>query len=391
VVGITVARDRRDALMHVLVLNTGSSSLKLSLLDAEDSVVAEAEIEDWAGGDTDGELRAFVAAHGPAAAVGHRVVHGGRDFVGPVVVDDAVERALEALGPLAPLHQPRALRGVAAARSVLPDAVQVACFDTAFHAGMPTEATTYPLPAVWRDQWPIRRYGFHGLSHGYAVGRAATLLGVDRGGLRTVSCHLGAGASLCATAGGRSMDTTMGFTPLDGLVMASRSGAIDPGLVLWLVARVDGGVDAVGRGLQERSGLVGLAGGTGDMRDVVARRRDGDATASLAFDVYQHRLAAGIGAMVPAIGGLDVLVFTGGVGEHSSEVRADLGQRLAFLGVGVDAARNAATQPADRDISASGASVRTLVIRSREDLEIARQTRSLLRGAGTTGVHRRGR
>ena len=310
-------------------------------------------------------------------------MHGGADFVGPAVLDDAVERTIASLGPLAPLHQQRALTGIAAARAELPDAVHVACFDTAFHAGMPAEAATYALPAEWRAEWPIRRYGFHGLSHAYAVGRAASLIGASGERLRIVSCHLGSGASLCATRDGRSMDTTMGFTPLDGLVMASRSGAIDPGLVLWLVAHVDGGAEAVDRGLEQRSGLVGLAGGTGDMRDVVARRRDGDAAAALAFDVYQHHLAAAIGAMVPAIGGLDVLVFTGGVGEHSSDVRADLERRLAFLGVRLEATRNQATQPEDRDISTPDASVRTLVIRSREDLEIARRARALLCGSGT--------
>lgn len=367
--------------MRVLVLNAGSSSLKLSLLDPGDVLLGEAELEGWADGNARTEVRAFIAAHGPADAVGHRVVHGGADFVGPAVLDEAVERTIASLGPLAPLHQQRALTAIAAARAELPDAVHVACFDTAFHAGMPTEAATYALPAEWRAEWPIRRYGFHGLSHAYAVGRAATLVGATRERLRIVSCHLGSGASLCATTDGRSMDTTMGFTPLDGLVMASRSGAIDPGLVLWLIARVDGGAEAVDRGLEERSGLVGLAGGTGDMREVVARRRDGDTAATLAFDVYQHHLAAGIGAMVPAIGGLDVLVFTGGVGEHSSDVRADLERRLAFLGVRIEATRNQATQPEDRDISASGASVRTLVIRSREDLEIARQTRALLSGS----------
>ncbi len=255
---------------------------------------------------------------------------------------------------------------------------QVACFDTAFHAAMPREATTYPLPSQWRDRWPIRRYGFHGLSHAYAVRRAGHLIGDDTGALRVVSCHLGSGASLCAARGGRSLDTTMGFTPLDGLVMATRSGALDPGLVLWLIANSDGGFDEINRGLEERSGLMGLAGGSGDMRDVVARRGRGDATAVLAFDVYLHRLAREIAAMTPAIGGLDVLVFTGGVGEHSPEVRAEVACRLDFLGVRLDPEHNEATEPADRDISAPGAAVRTVVVESREDLEIASQTRRLL-------------
>ncbi len=374
--------------MRVLVVNAGSSSLKLALVEPDAALLGEAEIENWTGDDAHDRLQEFVAAHGPADAVGHRVVHGGRDLVEPVVVNDAVQRVIESLGSLAPLHQVRALTGIAAARAVLPGAVQVACFDTAFHATMPTEAATYALPAEWREAWPIRRYGFHGLSHAYAVRRAASLIGADGERLRVVSCHLGSGASLCAATGGRSVDTTMGFTPLDGLVMASRSGAIDPGLVLWLIARVDGGPDAVHRGLEERSGLVGLAGGTGDMRDVEQRRRDGDAAAMLAFDVYVHRLAAGIGAMVPSIGGLDALVLTGGVGEHSSDVRAELAHRLSFLGVSIDRSRNFGTRPDDRDISTPDAAVRTLVVRSREDLEIARQVRAVVRGSDTAGVHR---
>ena len=307
------------------------------------------------------------------------MVHWGEQFVGPVVVDQAVERALEALAALAPLHQQRGLEGVRSAAAVLPHGVQVACFDTAFHAAMPSEAATYPLPPEWRQRWPIRRYGFHGLSHAYALRRAARLVAGDAESLRVVSCHLGSGASLCAARGGRSRDTTMGFTPLDGLVMASRPGAIDPGLVLWLIRNTDGGLDEVNLGLEERSGLVGLTGGSGDMRDIVTRRRQGDADAILAFDVYLHRLAREIAAMTPAIGGLDVLVFAGGVGEHSSEVRTEVARRLDFLGVRIDSASNEAIGPVDRDISPPGKAVRTVVVESREDLEIARQTRSLFR------------
>ena len=255
-------------------------------------------------------VREFIATHGPADAVGHRIVHGGSGFVGPVVVDQPAQRAIESLGALAPLHQARGIAGIVAAREMLPDAIQVACFDTAFHAALPLEAATYPLPAEWREQWPIRRYGFHGLSHASVVRRVPRLLGTSVEGLRIVSCHLGSGASLCATRDGHSLDTTMGFTPLDGLVMATRSGSIDPGLVLWLIGNLDGGLDEVNRGLEERSGLVGLAGGTGDMREIIERRRHGDSVAALAFDVYLHRLAAPIAAMTAAIGGLDVLVFT---------------------------------------------------------------------------------
>ena len=363
--------------MRVLVVNAGSSSLKLALIDTDDTVVGDAHIENWNGTGTAELVREFIATHGPADAVGHRIVHGGSGFVGPVVVDQPAQRAIESLGALAPLHQARGIAGIVAAREMLPNAIQVACFDTAFHAALPLEAATYPLPAEWREQWPIRRYGFHGLSHASVVQRVPRLLGTSVEGLRIVSCHLGSGASLCATRDGHSLDTTMGFTPLDGLVMATRSGSIDPGLVLWLIGNLDGGLDEVNRGLEERSGLVGLAGGTGDMREIIERRRHGDSVAALAFDVYLHRLAAPIAAMTAAIGGLDVLVFTRGVGEHSPEVRAALESRLAFLGICIDPALNAASGADDRDISAPDAAVRTLVIRSREDLEIARQTRSV--------------
>jgi acetate kinase len=368
--------------MRVLVVNAGSSSLKLALLDSDDTVLGHTHIENWNGTATLELLREFIATYGPADAVGHRIVHGGSDFVGPVVVDDPTQSAIESLGELAPLHQARGIAGIVAAREVLPDAIQVACFDTAFHATLPLEAATYALPNEWRDQWPIRRYGFHGLSHAYVIRRASRLLSRTVEGLRVVSCHLGSGASLCATRDGDSLDTTMGFTPLDGLVMATRSGSIDPGLVLWLVTKLDGGFDEVNRGLEERSGLVGLTGGTGDMREIIRRRQRGDTVAGLAFDVYLHRLAAEIAAMVPAIGGLDALIFTGGVGEHSSEVRAEVARRMEFLGVRLDPVRNDAAEAADRDISARDATVHTLVVESREDREIAHQTRSLLRSTG---------
>jgi acetate kinase len=372
------SRLRHDVLMRVLVVNAGSSSLKLALLDTDDTVIGHAHIENWNGTASLEVLREFIATHGPANAVGHRIVHGGSVFVGPVIADQPTQRAIESLSALAPLHQARGIAGIIAAREVLPDAIQVACFDTAFHAALPLEAATYPLPAEWREQWPIRRYGFHGLSHAHVVRRAPRLLGRSVAGLRIVSCHLGSGASLCATRDGHSLDTTMGFTPLDGLVMATRSGSIDPGLVLWLIGHLGGTLDEVNRSLEERSGLVGLAGGTGDMREIIERRSRGDTAAALAFDVYLHRLAAEIAAMTSAIGGLDVLVFTAGVGEHSPEVRAALESRLAFLGICIDPGRNAANGPDDRDISAPGAGIRTLIIRSREDLEIARQTRSVV-------------
>jgi acetate kinase len=247
---------------------------------------------------------------------------------------------------------------------VLPDTPAVACFDTAFHATLPPAAATYAVPAAWRERWGVRRYGFHGLSHAYASRRAAAA--------RVVSCHLGAGASLAAVRDGVSLDTTMGFTPMEGLVIATRSGSVDPGLVLWLL-RHDVSADAVEEGLDRDGGLRGLA-GDGDMRALLARD---DADAGLALDVYVHRLRAGIAAMVAALGGLDALVFTGGVGEHAPEVRAAAADGLGFLGVALDADANARAT-ADAEIGVAGAAARTLVVTAREDLEVARQVRTLL-------------
>jgi acetate kinase len=251
---------------------------------------------------------------------------------------------------------------------------EVACFDTAFHAGLPAAASTYALPAAWRERFGLRRYGFHGLSHGYAARRAGEMLGTVPEQLRIVSCHLGAGASLAAIAHGRSVDTTMGFTPLEGLVMATRAGNTDPGLLLWLLR--DGGmaVDELGDGLERDSGLAGLA-GTADMREVIQRADAADPDAVLALDVYLHRLRQLIAGMAAAMDGLDVLVFTGGIGEHSPRIRSR--GAPAFLGVLLEEQRNQAAR-GDADIGAAGSPVATLVITSREDIEIARQVRAVL-------------
>ena len=250
--------------MRVLVVNAGSSSLKLSVLDGDDARRAV---------DTD-DLDAFVASVDGIDAVGHRVVHGGTEFTDAVVVDDDVIRRLGALSPLAPLHQPRALQLIREARDLLPGIPHVACFDTAFHATIPAAAATYALPKEWRDTWPLRRFGFHGLSHAYASRTAAARLGRAPEDLALVTAHLGAGASLCAVRGGRSVDTTMGMTPLEGLVMATRAGSIDPGLVLWVQQYGGLALGPVQHALEEESGLKGLA-GTGDMREVLRRRAEG--------------------------------------------------------------------------------------------------------------------
>lgn len=252
----------------------------------------------------------------------------------------------------------------------------VACFDTAFHSGMPAAASTYAVPLQWRERFGVRRYGFHGLSHAYASRRCAEMIGQSLDALRIVTCHLGAGASLAAVAGGRSVDTTMGFTPLEGLVMATRSGSIDPSVALWLQAHAGLTRAEVQEALERDSGLVGLA-GTADMREVLRRAVNGDAGAALARDVYVHALKAGIVRMAASMGGVDAVVFTGGVGEHSSEIRSLAAARLEFLGIGLDETRNRQAA-GDADVSAAEGSVRALVVRAREDLQMVREIRGLL-------------
>lgn len=369
--------------MNVLVVNTGSSSLKLQLLDRTNAVVASAHIDRWEGAHDVAPLVEFVAGLPEIHAMGHRVVHGG-DLTNAVVVDAEVRQRLEALTDLAPLHQPRAVAGLDAARAALPEVPAVACFDTTFHASIPDAAATYALPAQWRRKWGLRRYGFHGLSHAYSARRAAELVGRPVSELRTITCHLGAGASLCAVDGGRSVDTTMGFTPLEGLVMATRSGSVDPGLLLWLLQHGGMTVAGLADALVHQSGLAGLAENTGDLRDVHRAAQAGDRRAELALRVYVHRLRREIAAMAAALNGMDVLVFTGGVGEHDPVVRADTAAGLAFLGVHLDAERNQRRdQDTDTDIGAEHSAVRCLVITAREDIEIAAQTRAVLRPAST--------
>ncbi len=368
--------------MRVLVVNAGSSSLKLTLLDADDNTIrAQGLAAPRAQVDPEALHEALHEDLGNADAIGHRIVHGGERFREAVRIDAGVEADLRALVDLAPLHQPKSLAALDAVSKELPGLPAVACFDTAFHATLPAAAATYALPAEWRERWGLRLYGFHGLSHAWVARRAPQLLGRDASGLRIVSCHLGAGASLCAIADGVSRDTTMGFTPLEGLVMATRSGSVDPGMLLWLMEREELSAAELADALEHRSGLLGLA-GCADMREVVERAGGRDRSevverARLALDVYVHHLRAGIAAMAASLGGLDALVFTGGVGEHSAAVREQTAAGVAFLGVQLDRARNDAAH-GDAEIGGDGADVRTLVIAAREDIEIARQVRALL-------------
>lgn len=377
--------------MRVLVANAGSSSLKLVLLEDQRTLAAR-EISDarsladahGLGQTARAQLAQLLKGQPRPDAVGHRIVHGGERFTAAVLIDERVRRELEALVELAPLHQRPALALVDALAEELPQLPAVACFDTAFHRTLGQAAATYALPQSWRGGLGVRRFGFHGLSHAWVARRLAGAPGSARAPARIISAHLGAGASLCAIAEGRSIDTTMGFTPLDGLVMATRPGSVDPGAITWALAKLQrqGGLEralaAVEDALEHQSGLQALA-GCSDMRTILERANDAEARAQLARDVYIHRLAGEIARMAASLAGVDAIAFTGGVGEHAPEIRERALQALAFLGAKLDVGANGAPAPADlREIGAPGAAVRVFVVRAREDLEIARQVRSVL-------------
>ncbi|HYL07927.1 MAG TPA: acetate/propionate family kinase [Candidatus Udaeobacter sp.] len=365
--------------MRTLVLNAGSSSLKLSVVEDETNIVAEQDFEAAEGRLDETRLASEIRSMGSVDAVGHRVVHGGPKYPSSVRIDGEVVRYLVTITDLAPLHLPAALAGISAAREVLPRVPAVACFDTAFHSKMPGAASTYAIPAEWRERYGIRRYGFHGFAHSYDSRRAAELLGRPISELRIVTCHLGAGASLAAVRAGRSVDTTMGFTPLEGLVMATRSGTVDPGVLLYLERHAGMGEPELTEALDRKGGLIALA-GTPDMRQVLEHIAAGDDQAELAFDVYVHRLRGMIAAMAAAMGGLDAIVFSGGVGENAPPVRAATADGLKFLGVEIGPTLNASLGP-DSDISAPTARVRTLVIKAREAIEVAREVRRVVGAA----------
>jgi acetate kinase len=360
--------------LRVLTVNAGSSSLKLRLLDADDSSIAGSDLELRRGEVDPGAVQDAIAGFPPPDAVGHRIVHGGERFRDPVRIDSGVVREFKRLADLAPLHQPKSLAALEAVGKAIPDTPAVACFDTAFHATIPPAASTYALPEEWRRRYGVRRYGFHGLSHAYAARRASEML--DRSDLRLVVCHLGAGASLAAVRDGESVDTTMGFTPLEGLVMATRSGSVDPGALLWLLEGHSITAREMTEVLEHESGLFGLA-GTPDMREILDRSRAGDERTVLARDVYIHRLRAEIAAMAAALGGVEALAFTGGVGENSTELRARALDGLEIPSISLDPERNQAP-PADHPISDDQSETTALLIVSREDLQIAREIRRVL-------------
>ena len=395
--------------MKILVLNSGSSSQKSNLYEVgaalPDSPLAplwEAKIE-WrdegallqvrtsSGKKRDerlnpakrGEaiaelLKALVSGETQVLAklseidvVGHRVVNGGREFTKPTLITPRVTAAIEKMAVFAPLHNRSELEGIAQIEKLCGRVPQVAVFDTGFHATLPDAAAVYPGPYEWVERG-IRRFGFHGINHQYCAGRAAQLLGRNLSELKLVTCHLGNGCSLAAIRGGVSIDTTMGFTPLDGLMMGTRSGSVDPGILTYLMRQdgLDG--KTLDDLLNAKSGLLGISGVSGDMREVVDAMKQGNARAKLAFDIFVHRLRSGIGSMVAALNGIDVLVFTAGIGENSAEVRAAACVNLGFLGVAIDEAKNSSS-PVEQDISATASKVSVLVLAAQEDWAIARE------------------
>lgn len=372
--------------MRVLVVNTGSSSLKLAVVSEARRVEARRTVDPWGGDLPPGALEELVAGGGPVDAVGHRVVHGGRHLRSATPVDAAVVEAVEALVTYAPLHQARALAAIRAVGRALPDIPAVACFDTAFHATIPDAAATYAVPGSWRERFGLRRHGFHGLSHAWVAHRVPEMLGRPASELRIVSCHVGGGTSLCAVDAGRSVDTTMGFTPLEGAVMATRSGTVDPGMVLWLVRHGGLDVDEVQHGLERAGGLAALSGVGGDLRDVLAAATGGDARAAAALDVWAHRMRGLVAAMAAAMGGADVLAFTGGAGEHQPELRARVVDGLGFLGASLDPARNAAV--GDAVVSPPGSACTVVSVATGEHLQIAAEVERVL-ASGTGGTRRR--
>ncbi|HEX7077203.1 MAG TPA: acetate/propionate family kinase [Candidatus Eisenbacteria bacterium] len=372
--------------MSILCLNAGSSTLKTALFDDQAEREVASLVLPWAGG-RNGMREALeralqsLAAKAPDAAasiraVGHRVVHGGDHWREPVRIDAHVRAAIARFEEFAPLHNPSALQAIAAAQHQFPDLPHVAAFDTAFFADLPECAAVYPLPWQWHEGWGVRRYGFHGLSHAYASARAAELLRRDAAGLRVVVLHLGNGCSASAVRDGKPVATSMGFTPLEGLMMGTRSGSIDPGILVYVQRRHGVDVETLDRALNLESGLLGVSGVSSDVREVEAAADNGNERARLALQIYVERARGVVGALAVALGGVDALVFTAGVGEHAAGLRASICDGLGCLGLKLDAARNASAEPgADVDVAAADSRGRILVVKTREALMIARATR----------------
>jgi len=332
-------------------------------------------VEHLLGALWDGKMRS-VTSPSEIDVVGHRVVHGGPKYEEPVLLSPEVKSGIAKVSAFAPLHNRAELEGMEVVEKLLGTVPQVAVFDTGFHRKIPQAAAVYPGPYHWFESG-IHRYGFHGINHQYCASRAAQLLGRDLNSLKLVTCHLGNGCSLAAILGGHSIDTTMGFTPLEGLMMGTRSGSVDPGILTYLIREGELNPQEIDHVLNKKSGLLGISGISGDMREVQAAMKQGNARAKLAFDIYVHRLRDGIGAMVAVLGGIDALVFTAGVGENSAEVREAACEQLGFLGIKLDPSN--APYAGDSDIAAPDSAVRVLIIRAQEDWAIARECWRLLR------------
>ena len=394
--------------MKILVLNSGSSSQKSALYSLREPLPdvppkpewegkiawhgsdAEMDIVTASGVGTKARLRVssreeatrqllgtiwsgnapVVNSASEINVIGHRIVNGGPKYREPVIIDAGVKSAVDGASVFAPLHNRAELEGIAIIERQIPHAPQVAVFDTGFHLNLPEQTIVYPGPYEWLAKG-IRRYGYHGINHQYCAERAAQILSKQLCSLKLVTCHLGSGCSLAAIRDGHSIDTTMGFTPLEGLMMGTRSGSVDPGILTYLMRQDTLTADQLDHLLNEKSGLLGISGISGDMREIVNKMKKGHARATLAFDMFMHRLRASIGAMIAVLGGIDALVFTAGIGEGSGEVRAAACETLAFAGVHCDAAKNAQS-PIDQDIAPANASVRVLVIHAQEEWAIAR-------------------
>lgn len=397
--------------MKILVLNSGSSSQKSALFELDANGSADPVQPLWEGKlEWDGNKESLVIRNsqaktireqketpaedrqasvesllrnlwrGPCAVltappevdvVGHRIVHGGQKLTQPVVIDTQVKQSIAEVSAIAPLHNKAGLQGIELIETLLPGKRQIAVFDTGFHRTLPQQATVYPGPYEWWERG-IRRYGFHGINHQYCGKRAAQMLRRDVSSLKIVSCHLGNGCSLAAIDGGKSVDTTMGFSPLDGIMMGTRGGSIDPGILIHLMRTDHTDANQFDSMLNRQSGLLGISGVSSDMRDVLEAARGGNQRAKLAFDIFIHRLQSGIAAMAASLGALDAIIFTAGIGENSSEVRNATCAKLGFLGVQIDNGKNSSAKP-DVDITAQNSAVRVLVIRAQEDWAIARE------------------
>ncbi|MGH3342644.1 MAG: acetate/propionate family kinase [Carbonactinosporaceae bacterium] len=364
--------------MNVLGVNTGSSSLQLDLLTPDGRTLRSTRVDSAPDGPRARRSLRHALGDGRIDAVGHRFVHGGPHIRTATPVDDRVRRRLSEAASLAPQHMPQALAALDAARQLLPDTPHVACVDTAFHGTLPERAYTYAVPREWRERYGLRRYGFHGLSYEWATRRAGELLGRDVAQLQLVLTHLGGGGSVCAVRNGRSVATSMGLTPLEGLVMTKRSGTVDPGMLLWLQQRHHVTVGQLSHGLERESGLLGLSDGrSGDTRDLVAAAAAGDRAARLALDVYCHRLRQEIAAAAAGLERLDTLVFTGEIGWDQPEIREATCAGLPILGVRGGLTGN---RSEDGPVSPPGVDVPVLVVQPREDLQIAAVTRAVLAG-----------